>query len=76
MGFLLNLGPLFFFFHSCVGVYDITQYNAVENIDTWEAAVQNTEALAQAISAANASPTEDRTVWIPSGSIFYFKNLN
>jgi polygalacturonase len=60
--------------HSCEGVFNINDFNALENVDTWAAAVQNTEALHSAIVAANSS-TDDRTVWIPTNSVFYIKNV-
>jgi hypothetical protein len=74
MGVLQLICPLLFLLHACVGVQDISDFDALENVDTWAAAVKNTEALNSALLAANSS-TRDRIVWIPPNTVFYIKNL-
>jgi hypothetical protein len=76
MSLLQPILCLFFLLHSCVGVFNINDFNALENLDTWPTAVRNSKALNSALLAANASSNSDRTVWIPPNSVYYIKNLS
>ena len=67
---ILNIG-------SVLGA-SIDNFQPVENVDSWDAAIQNTKALTNAILSANSSGSNDRVVVIPAGKtyckLYYFCN--
>jgi polygalacturonase len=50
----------------------IDQFGAIKNVNTWNAALRNSEALISAMYAANSST--DRVVIIPAGHVYYMSN--
>jgi polygalacturonase len=52
----------------------IDDFNSMKDVDTWEAASQNTQAMMNAITAANSSST-DKVVLIPAGSTYYMTQV-
>ena len=54
--------------------FTIDDFSSVKDVDSWEAASQNTNAMMNSIIAANSSST-DRVVLIPAGSTYYMTQV-
>lgn len=61
------------FFFVTFAVVTIDDYNAIPNVNTWEAATHNSKSFLKALTVANNNSV-DRTVLIPSGKEYYFAN--
>lgn len=61
---------------SILHALNFDDFGAIANVERWDIALRNADALLKAINAANSSTTNDRTIIISSGKTYYMYATN